>query len=171
MSPEKSHKACHSPCFQNRAQKSPLEILRFPFSLSFSHKELMVLFDGWSGFIVKMTKCRRMYTWVYTRKGRQIPPRCTQQAASVHRSSSDSARGQSAGILNERRSIRKLGTFGSWTGIGMRHVGGPRNSHFRVPETVKQVLNSVKQVLNSVKQVLNSVKPSIFSPYSSQTAV
>ena len=37
-------KACHSPCSQNGAQKSPLEIPRFPFSLAFSPKELMVLF-------------------------------------------------------------------------------------------------------------------------------
>ena len=34
-------KACHSPYIQNRLGKSPLEILRFPFSESFSHKELM----------------------------------------------------------------------------------------------------------------------------------
>ena len=41
VSPESVQKASHSPCFQNRLQKSPLEILRFPFSLAFSHKELM----------------------------------------------------------------------------------------------------------------------------------
>ena len=37
-------KACHSPYVQNRVQKSPLEILRFTFSVAFSHKELMGLF-------------------------------------------------------------------------------------------------------------------------------
>ena len=40
----------------------------------------------------------------------------------------------------------------------MRHVGGPETVIFRVPETVKQVLNSVKQVLNTVKPWLNSAK-------------
>ena len=38
------HKACHSPCSQKRAHKSPLEILRFPIWPAFSHKELMGLF-------------------------------------------------------------------------------------------------------------------------------
>ena len=37
-------KASHSPCFQNRLQKSPLQFLRFPFSSAFSPKELMGLF-------------------------------------------------------------------------------------------------------------------------------
>ena len=34
-------KACHSPYLQKRSQKSPLDFLRFPFSVAFSHKELM----------------------------------------------------------------------------------------------------------------------------------
>ena len=46
VSPEKCQKAYHSPCFQNRPQKSPLDILRFPFSAAFSHKELLGLFDA-----------------------------------------------------------------------------------------------------------------------------
>ena len=38
------HKACHSPYLKNEVQKSPLEILRFPETSAFSHKELMGLF-------------------------------------------------------------------------------------------------------------------------------
>ena len=41
VSPKSIKKACHSPYFQNRLQKSPLEILRFLFSPAFSPKELM----------------------------------------------------------------------------------------------------------------------------------
>ena len=41
VSPKIVYKACHSPCFQNGHQKSPLEFLRFPYSVAFSHKELM----------------------------------------------------------------------------------------------------------------------------------
>ena len=59
VSPEYVEKACHSPCAQNPVQKSPLEILRFPFRRAFSHKELMGHFDGHSGIIVKTTKCRQ----------------------------------------------------------------------------------------------------------------
>ena len=44
VSPIFVHKACHSPCSQNGSEKSPLEILRFPILVAFSHKELMVLF-------------------------------------------------------------------------------------------------------------------------------
>ena len=43
VSPEYVQKACHSPCFQKLVQKSPLEFLRFPVLLAFSHKELMGL--------------------------------------------------------------------------------------------------------------------------------
>ena len=45
VSPEKCQKAYVSPCFQNWLQKSPLDFLRFPYSESFSHKELMGRFD------------------------------------------------------------------------------------------------------------------------------
>ena len=41
VSPVLSEKACHSPYIQNGSQKSPLGILRIPFSAAFSHKELM----------------------------------------------------------------------------------------------------------------------------------
>ena len=75
VSTKSVEKAYHSPCFQNPVEKSPLEILRFPFSRSFSHKELMGHFDPSSEFIVKMTKCRQLCTPLCTRSGRQIPPR------------------------------------------------------------------------------------------------
>ena len=44
VSPKSMQKASHSPYFQNGPQKSPLELLRFPFSSAFSHKELIDLF-------------------------------------------------------------------------------------------------------------------------------
>ena len=47
VSPKSHQKAYVSPYFQNGLKKSPLEILRFPFSLAFSGKELMGLF--WPG--------------------------------------------------------------------------------------------------------------------------
>ena len=74
VSPNCVEKASHSPYFQNELQKSALEILRFPFSAAFSHKELMGRFDATSDIIVKMTKCRQNVHGMYTRSGRQIPP-------------------------------------------------------------------------------------------------
>ena len=44
VSPKSVHKACLSPYFQNGLQISPLDFLGFPFSLAFSHKELIGLF-------------------------------------------------------------------------------------------------------------------------------
>ena len=44
VSPKYVQKACHSPCFQNGSEISPLEILNIPFLAAFSHKELMVPF-------------------------------------------------------------------------------------------------------------------------------
>ena len=41
VSPGSVHKACHTPYFQNGLVMSPLEILGFPYSPAFSHKELM----------------------------------------------------------------------------------------------------------------------------------
>ena len=49
VSPKYAEKASHSPYFQKRGQKSPLEILRFPFSPAFSCKELMGRFDPRTG--------------------------------------------------------------------------------------------------------------------------
>ena len=58
VSPKYVEKACHSPHIQNGLGKSPLEILGFPLSPAFSHKELLGHFDASRVFIVKMTKCR-----------------------------------------------------------------------------------------------------------------
>ena len=80
VSPEYVHKACHSPCFQNLVQKSALEILRFPFSPAFSHKELMTLFWPDSRFLVRMTKCR-LNVHTGTRRVAQYPHGHAQQAA------------------------------------------------------------------------------------------
>ena len=44
VSPKYVNKACLSPYFQNGLRKSALEFLGFPFSVAFSHKELMVPF-------------------------------------------------------------------------------------------------------------------------------
>ena len=49
VSPKYVEKACHSPYLQNGLQKSPLDFLRFRFSLAFSHKELMVPFLTYAG--------------------------------------------------------------------------------------------------------------------------
>ena len=44
VSPKSVEKACHSPYFQKAVKNSPLDFLRFPFPVAFSHKELMVPF-------------------------------------------------------------------------------------------------------------------------------
>ena len=49
VSPKSHEKASHSPYIQNGLQKSPLEILRFPLTVAFSHKELMGHFDAGPG--------------------------------------------------------------------------------------------------------------------------
>ena len=59
VSPKYVKKASLSPCFQNGLGKSPLDILRFPSGLAFSHKELMGHFEPITDFIVKMMKCRQ----------------------------------------------------------------------------------------------------------------
>ena len=71
VSPKCVEKASHSPCFQNRVPKSPLDFLGFPFRPAFSHKELMVHFRPRLDFIVKMTKCRPC---VHVREG--VGARC-----------------------------------------------------------------------------------------------
>ena len=48
VSPKYVEKACLSPYIQNELVKSPLEILRFPICLAFSHKELMAHFDPYT---------------------------------------------------------------------------------------------------------------------------
>ena len=78
------------PIFQNGSRKSPLKILRFPFSVAFSPKELMGHSDASVDFIVKTTKCRPVAHPVMSREvGAQIPPQSPQQAASGDCSSSE----------------------------------------------------------------------------------
>ena len=97
VSPKNVEKACHSPCFQNVLEKSPLDFLGFTFSAAFSHKELMGHFDARVGLYCQndevSTKCTPPYTTDVTRKGRQIPPRQPADKLLLGcRSSSDSAR-------------------------------------------------------------------------------
>ena len=74
-------KACHSPCFQKRSRNSPLEILRFPYPVAFSHKELMGRFDPHSRVYCQNDEvspvCTPMYPTPVTRSERQIPPLIT----------------------------------------------------------------------------------------------
>ena len=93
VSPKSVEKAYHSPYFQNRVRKSPLEILRFPFLPAFSHKELSGHFDPYVDIIVKMTKCRpNVHTRTCPRRGRSYPHRSPQQAAPGDRLLMTSAR-------------------------------------------------------------------------------
>ena len=63
---------------------SPLEILRFPYSLAFSGKELMGHFEAGSGLYCQNDEVSPSVHRTVTRSGRQIPPTVTtQQAASV----------------------------------------------------------------------------------------
>ena len=89
VSPENVQKACHSPCFQNGLGMSALDILRFPFSAAFSHKELMAYFEATMDFLVRMTKCRLN---VHAEGSTDTPTVHASQLASVDRSSSVSAR-------------------------------------------------------------------------------
>ena len=85
VSPKNVNKACHSPYIQNGAQKSPLEILRFPLLLAFSPKELMVLFLT-SGHVL----CQNdevsldVHTMLSRERVADTPTMLTQQAASVN---------------------------------------------------------------------------------------
>ena len=62
VSPKSVDKACRTPYSHFRAGKSALEILRFPFGLAFSPKELMVLFLTLARYYGQKVKCRRMCT-------------------------------------------------------------------------------------------------------------
>ena len=78
VSPKSVEKACHSPHLQNGLQKSPLDILRIPYSPAFSHKELMGRFltvpsTLWSKRR-SVARCAPLYSTDVTRNGRQIPP-------------------------------------------------------------------------------------------------
>ena len=76
VSPKSVQKACHSPYSQKRSKNSPLEILRFPLSGAFSHKELMGYFDHYLGLYCQNDEVSPMCTpWFRVAKGSQIPPR------------------------------------------------------------------------------------------------
>ena len=92
VSPKYLEKACHSPYSQKRVQNSPLGILRFPYLLAFSHKELMGLFSRTGMFMVKMTKCRPYVHHCSHAKGSSDTPRVPQTSCFWDPSSSDSAR-------------------------------------------------------------------------------
>ena len=80
VSPKYVNKACHSPYLQNGLQKSALQILRFPYFVAFSHKELMGLFWPRADFIVKMMKCRQN---VHTRSREVVADTPTDHASKL----------------------------------------------------------------------------------------
>ena len=84
----------------------------------------MAYFSLTGTFTVKTAKCRQMYTTGPAREGVVNTPTDPRSKLLLWVSSSLTQRGQSAGILNERLSIRKLGTFWLRDANGMRHVGG-----------------------------------------------
>ena len=74
VSPKYIEKASHSPCFQNGLRNSPLDILRFPFSVAFSYKELMVAFWPDYGLYCQNDEVSPdVHPYVHTRKGRRYP--------------------------------------------------------------------------------------------------
>ena len=76
VSTKSTHKACHSPHFQNGLRNSPLEILRFPYFAAFSHKELMVPFERQVEVYCQNDEVSPGCTLpCHARRGRQIPPR------------------------------------------------------------------------------------------------
>ena len=111
VSPKYVQKACHSPCFQNGLQMSPLEISRFPFSPAFSHKELMGQKCRYPGLSVKMTKCRQMCTpWVREVDG-QIPPRSTAASCPLSPAPHLTSARHPDGILNGPENERFAGDY------------------------------------------------------------
>ena len=135
-----SEKACHSPYSQNGAQKSPLEIPRFPFYAAFSHKELMVPFLTSRHVYCQndevSPECtRRMSREVVVR----YPHDVRRQAASGHRSSSDSAR------YSHRHGFV----------LETRHILGPRR--LRYEACGRSILRSIMVVLRSIMVILRSI--------------
>ena len=66
------------PISQNGVEKSPLGILGIPYSVAFSHKELMVPFGARLVLYCQNDEVSPdVHPWFWTRKGRQIPPRST----------------------------------------------------------------------------------------------
>ena len=72
VSPKLVNKASHTPYFQNGSQKSPLEILRFPISPAFSHKELMGQFWPYLGHYCQNDEVSPMCTCTVDGVGSQI---------------------------------------------------------------------------------------------------
>ena len=89
------NKACHAPYLQNGLQKSPLEILRFPYFVAFSHKELMGLFKAHADVYCQNDEVSPECTPARTRERVVRYPHVTDAASCLCRcrSSSDSARG------------------------------------------------------------------------------
>ena len=101
VSPKSSHEASHSPYSQNGVQKSPLDFLRFPLLLAFSHKELMGLFCTQLGLYCQNDEVSPKCAPSHTRSGRtDTPTDHGSKLPSVVRSSSVLARA-SHGILND----------------------------------------------------------------------
>ena len=72
------------PIFQNGLQKSPLEKLGFPFSLAFSHKELMVPFSASSHVLCQHDEVSPVvHHPCHAKWSPRYPHVTTQQAASV----------------------------------------------------------------------------------------
>ena len=119
MSTKYDEKACHSPYFQNTVQKSPLEILRFPFPVAFSRKELMGHFDPHGYIIVKMTKCHPDVHTMSREVVARYPPVPASKLAP-----GDLLHLAQRGILNDTVYSLKLGIFRVPRLLVMRHVGG-----------------------------------------------
>ena len=82
VSPKYIEKASHTPYFQNGLQKSALEILGFPISLAFSHKELMGHFNPWVGLYCQNDEVSpNVHHWSSRERGVRYPHMSTQQAA------------------------------------------------------------------------------------------
>ena len=93
VSPKYVNKASLSPYIQNGSQKSPLGILGFPYSLAFSHKELMTLFWAYGQLYCQNDEVSPGCTHHVTRKGRPDTPRSTRdKLATVDPPHLDSAR-------------------------------------------------------------------------------
>ena len=111
VSPVFVEKASVSPCFQNGSQKSPLEISRKPFSLAFSHKELMGQNRPGSDFIVKMTKCRPDVHALSREVDGQIPPPVDAASCSCRRSPHLTSARDLPDILNDLGFERFAGDY------------------------------------------------------------
>ena len=100
VSPEKSQKACHSPCLQNGLKKSPLGFLGFLILPAFSHKELLGHFDPWVYIYCQNDEVSpNVHTYV-PRSVRQIPPPPTAASCLLWVAPHLARRGLPGGVLN-----------------------------------------------------------------------